>query len=72
MIQNSFIFLPKVSHKKEQNIWKQCINNWDDFLNTKDIKSISKKAKAFYDMKIREAKQELAKEKHRERLDSAL
>ena len=60
MIQNSFIFLPKISYKKEQNIWKQGISNWDDFLKAKDIKSISKKAKSFYDLKLIKAKQELA------------
>ena len=57
MIQSTFIFLPKISNKKEQNIWKQGINNWNQFLKTDSIKGISKKAKAFYDMKIREAKE---------------
>lgn len=60
MIQSSFIFLPKISNKKEQNIWKQGIKNWNDFLKAESIKGISKKAKAFYDLKIREAKKELA------------
>ena len=62
MIQSTFISLPKISNKKEQNIWKQGINNWNQFLKTDSIKGISKKAKAFYDMKIREAKEELRAE----------
>jgi uncharacterized protein len=59
MIRNSFIFLPKISNKKEQNIWDQGINTWNEFLKANNIKGISKKAKIFYDKKIKEAKQEL-------------
>jgi len=62
MIRSSFIFLPKISNKKEQNIWKQGINIWDDFLKAKNIKGISKRAKIFYDTKIRKAIEELKKD----------
>jgi len=58
MIRNSYIFLPKIKYKKEQNIWNQDIKNWNDFLSN-NIKGISKKSKAFYDRKINEAKEAL-------------
>jgi hypothetical protein len=55
MIENSFIFLEKVSTKLEQGIWQQGIRGWTDFLNAKSVKGISKHRKLFYDRKIREA-----------------
>jgi uncharacterized protein YprB with RNaseH-like and TPR domain len=61
MIENSFIFLEKIKKKREENIWKQGITCWDDFLSKgpDEIKGISKKSKLYYDQKIREAKKEL-------------
>src|SRR3989338_6860857 len=59
MIKNSFIFLPKVSHTKEQSIWQQGINGWDDFLNTKNVAGISPKIKGYYDLCLTRAKKEL-------------
>lgn len=58
MIRNTFLFLPKIKQRKEQSIRKQGIRDWDDFLNN-DIKGISKKTKAFYNRKIKEAKSAL-------------
>ena len=51
MIRNTYLFLPKIKHKKEQNIWEQGIKDWDDFLNN-NIRGISKKSKAFYNRKL--------------------
>jgi len=62
MIHNSFIFLEKISHKTEQNLWQQGIKDWNTFLKTKTIKGISPKRKAYYDRKIQQAKQQLRKE----------
>jgi len=59
MIESSFIFLDKISKKTEENLWKQGIKKWDDFLNTKTIKGISKARKIFYDRKILEARKAL-------------
>lgn len=59
MIRNSFIFLERVDKKTEQNIWKQNIRNWDDFLNADNIKGISKKRKGYYKRKIIEARKHL-------------
>ena len=58
MIRNSFIFLSKIKHKKEQLIWSQGIRDWNSFLGN-EIKGISKKSKAHYDRKIQEAKEAL-------------
>ncbi|MBN2368312.1 ribonuclease H-like domain-containing protein [Candidatus Woesearchaeota archaeon] len=55
MIRNSFLFLPGIKKKKEQSIWQQGINDWDDFLNNK-VKGISNRSKPYYDRKIHEAK----------------
>ncbi len=55
MIENSFIFLEKVSTKKEQNIWQQGIKNWDHFLKTKKIKGISYTTKQYYGHKLKQA-----------------
>ena len=59
MIQNSFIFLDKINKKAEENLFKQGINTWTDFLNAKKIKGISKARKIFYDRKILEARKAL-------------
>jgi len=61
MISSSFIFLENISTGKEQNIWKQGIYNWHDFLNTKDIQGISKKRKIYYNKRIQEAQVALAR-----------
>lgn len=62
MIQNSFIFLPKISIKKEQSIWKQGITNWNKFLTANKIKGISDKSKLIYNELIKQAKQALLEE----------
>lgn len=59
MIQNSFIFLPKISTITEQNIWKQGIHTWDQFLQQKNIKGLSPVRKGFYDRHLIQAKKEL-------------
>lgn len=55
MIRSSFIFLDKVGQKKEQRIWEQGIETWNDFLNS-DIKGISSLMKRRHDQLIRLAK----------------
>ena len=57
MIRNSFIFLERISKKKEQNIWQQGIKDWSDFLKAKKVKGISKRKKHYYNRKIEEAQQ---------------
>lgn len=59
MIQHSFIFLEKISLKREKNLWKQGMTDWGIFLKTKKIKSISSSAKQYYDRKIGEAQRAL-------------
>lgn len=62
MIKQSFIFLERISRKKERSIWDQGINDWFDFLRTKSIKGISKEKKLFYDRRIKEAQKALEME----------
>ncbi|MEW5896533.1 MAG: ribonuclease H-like domain-containing protein [Nanoarchaeota archaeon] len=59
MIRNSFLFLEKISRKKEKNIWKQGIKHWQDFLQTEKISGVSKQKKYYYERKIKEAQQAL-------------
>ncbi|MBD3303906.1 hypothetical protein GF343_02080 [Candidatus Woesearchaeota archaeon] len=62
MIRESFIFLDKISHKTEQNIWKQGVSCWNDFLKAEKIKGISKKRKEKFDLQLLEARQKLLKD----------
>src|SRR3989344_5506438 len=59
MIQSTFLFLPGVSQKTEQKLWKHGILDWEAFLQAQAIEGISEKRKAFYDRKISEAKHRL-------------
>lgn len=59
MIRKSFIFLEKVSSKKEKSIWKQGVKDWADFLKCKEIKGIAIEKKSYYDRQIKEAQQAL-------------
>ena len=59
MIQQSFIFLDKVSQKTEQKLWQQGINNWNSFLSAAEIKGISKERKNYYSRHLEKAKEEL-------------
>jgi hypothetical protein len=60
MIQNSFIFLDKISGKKEKLVWESGIANWDRFLETEQIKGISRQRKFFYNTQIRKAQSALS------------
>ena len=55
MIRNSFIFLEKIGKKGEQNIWNCGIKDWQDFINEKKVKGISKQKKEYYNRRINEA-----------------
>ncbi len=57
MLKNSFIFLDKISHRTEQNIWQQNIRSWEDFLAAKSVKGLSCERKIFSDHKINCAKE---------------
>ncbi|MBI2665462.1 ribonuclease H-like domain-containing protein [Candidatus Woesearchaeota archaeon] len=59
MIKNTFVFLERISTKKEESIWKQGIKDWNDFLHAKKVKGISPKIKLYYDRRIREAQHAL-------------
>jgi len=62
MIEQSFVFLDRISFKGEKNILSQ-VNNWEGFLKVSQVKGISKKAKLFFDRKIKQAKKELYSER---------
>ncbi len=59
MIKESFIFLEKISKRKEEVIWKQGIKDGHDFLRAEKIKSIAGNKKKYYNRKIQEALQAL-------------
>ncbi|MBS3113532.1 ribonuclease H-like domain-containing protein [Candidatus Woesearchaeota archaeon] len=59
MITNTFIFLERIGDKLEQNIWKNGIHNWDNFLKRKNVKGLSRHRKLYYDRKILNARKAL-------------
>lgn len=59
MINNSFIFLEKISKKKEQNIWNQKITNWNQFIEKDKIKGISNERKLYYNRKLQQAQKNI-------------
>lgn len=59
MIRNSFIFLERIDHKIEQNLWAQGIYNWEAFLKRRYVKGLSMHRKLYYNRKILEAKKAL-------------
>jgi len=63
MIRKSFIFLDKIKYRKERNIWKNGIHNWDDFLRSERVVGIDKEKKGYFDRKIIEARSNLYNEK---------
>ncbi|MEK6899555.1 MAG: ribonuclease H-like domain-containing protein [Nanoarchaeota archaeon] len=62
MIRESFVFLEKISRKREQGIWKQGIKDWQDFIKTERIKGIAAEKKGHYFRKIQEAQRALAED----------
>lgn len=59
MLKQSFIFLERISKKREQVIWRQNINNWNSFLDKKKILGISARTKPYYDRQIKKARKAL-------------
>ena len=59
MIRQSYIFLPGINKKSEQNLWKQGITDWDSFLNKQNIEGLSKARKFYYDRHLLKAKRAL-------------
>ena len=59
MITNTFIFLERIGGKLEQNIWKNGINNWENFLKRDCIKGLSRHRKLYYNRKILNARKAL-------------
>jgi len=59
MITNSFVFLEKISNRKEQSLWRQGVKTWDDFLKKEKIKGISAISKHYYHRKIKGAQEAL-------------
>ncbi len=64
MIQNTFLFLKRISTKKEQSLWKQTIKDWQCFLTTKEIKGISQEKKFQYNRIIQQAQLALQEERY--------
>lgn len=60
LIQQTFMFLDGVGARKEKQVWKQGVKEWEDFLRTEPIRSISKERKAYYDRQLRKAQEALA------------
>jgi uncharacterized protein len=59
MIRNTFIILNSLSYKKEINLWKSGIKDWNDFVNKDKISGISQKRKLVYNYQLYQAKRAL-------------
>src|SRR3989338_6911534 len=59
MITSSFVFLERVSRKKERSFWQQGIKDWPAFFKASDIRGISHVKKTYYTRKIQEAQRAL-------------
>lgn len=62
MIQNSFIFLDKISYATEKKLWQSKILHWDDFVSAKQIAGIGLQRKIFCNQQILHAKNILAQQ----------
>lgn len=59
MLRNTFLFLPKVGEKTEQNIWQQGIPDWNAFIEARKVRGFSQSRKERADQRIIEFKNEL-------------
>jgi uncharacterized protein YprB with RNaseH-like and TPR domain len=59
MIKNSFIFLNNFGYSREKALWNSGILSWEDFLNKKSIKGLSKTNKEKNNRKIIDAERAL-------------
>jgi len=59
MLQNSFIFLDKVSSITERKIWQQNVHTWDEFIEAKRLKGFSGSRKTMHALKLQKAKKNL-------------
>lgn len=62
MIKNSFIILPGIGKRTEENLWNWGIKEWRDFLNEDKIKGISSKRKVLYDQILKQAQKAILSE----------
>ncbi|MBI2548497.1 ribonuclease H-like domain-containing protein [Candidatus Woesearchaeota archaeon] len=62
MITHSFILLDGIGYRKEQQLWKEGILHWDDFLQAKQIQGISPLRKQFLDHGLAKAQESLRAE----------
>ena len=59
MIKNTFVFLERISQKKEQQLWQRGIADWNTFLRTEKIPGISPRIKRYYDQELKAAQEAL-------------
>ena len=54
MLEHSFIFLDRINHASEQNIWKHA-KSWEEFHAIPRIPGVSQARKSFYERRLLEA-----------------
>lgn len=59
MIEQSFIILPKIGAKKEQELWRSNIRTWQEFIQVKTVPLISKGKKEFFNRLLSHATEQL-------------
>lgn len=64
MLDQSFVFLPKVGDATERRIWSSSIDTWDDFLSVGKLKGFSAARKEHLDWHLSQAKKHLEQDDH--------
>ncbi|MFH1133691.1 MAG: ribonuclease H-like domain-containing protein [Nanoarchaeota archaeon] len=59
MIQRSFIILPRIGQRTEQNLWQHGITDWDAFRARQRVPGVSGALKAKHDRLLCQAKEQL-------------
>lgn len=57
MLEQSFIFLDRMSLAGERRLWDAGVHSWDDFLSRENIQGIGALRKQFYDHQLLRAKE---------------
>ncbi len=59
MLESSFVVLPGVRERSEQNLWKNGVRSWNDFLSSSSVKGISPVRKEHFDGHILDCQRSL-------------
>ena len=59
MLKNTFIHLPRIGSTTEENLWKNGVATWNDFLEATDVPGVSTNKKPLLDTHLQQASKAL-------------